>query len=79
MMEEGSRVELAGLFLKMINRNGTLLMKVKWSHNPIDGTCRPSLAMACKTWARELSDVQNDGREEDGYEATQNHTPKLAT
>ena len=30
--------------------------------------------MTCKTWARELSDAQNDGREEDCYGATQNYT-----
>ena len=33
MTEDGSRVELAGSFLKMFDKNGTLLMKVKQSHN----------------------------------------------
>ena len=35
MMEEGSRVELAGSFLMIFDRNGTLLMKVKRLHNSL--------------------------------------------
>ena len=33
MTEEGSKMELVGSFLKMFDKNGTLLMKIKRSHN----------------------------------------------